>query len=133
MGRTYKCFLSQPVSVLSSFKCSQWCCVSKKVFYDGEIIFHLKGILKMLRYYKWKKGLIQIIVKFWAEKPLYTFLSCTKHPFEGHKISCTKTINYAHLKMKRFISSTRSGSWFLKKVSRGAHFFTLLLACTKNF
>ena len=37
------------------------------------------------------KGLIQIIVKFKAEKNLCTFLSI-KHPFKGHEISITKTI-----------------------------------------
>ena len=37
------------------------------------------------------KGLIQIIVKFRAEKILRTFLSI-KHPFEGHDIAIMKTI-----------------------------------------
>ena len=37
------------------------------------------------------KGLIQIIMKFRAEKILCTFLSI-KHPFQGHEISIMKTI-----------------------------------------
>ena len=85
-------------------------------------------------YYKWKKSLIEVVVKFKAEKILCTFLSCTKHLFEGHKISCTKSISYAYLKMERLISVTRFGSWFLKKVSWCAHFLTMVLACIqKNY
>ena len=47
------------------------------------------------------KGLIQIIVKFRAEKILCTFLSI-KHPFEGHEISIMKTV--VLIKNKRLIS-----------------------------
>ena len=31
------------------------------------------------------QGLTKIIVKFRAEKVLYIFVSCTKHPLEGKK------------------------------------------------
>ena len=54
----------------------------------------------------WKKGLIQLIAMFRAEKLVSTLLSCTKYPFKGHKILCTKTISYAHFKMERLISGT---------------------------
>ena len=37
------------------------------------------------------KGLIQIIVKFRADKN-FVYVSITKHPFEGHEILITKTI-----------------------------------------
>ena len=37
------------------------------------------------------KGLIQIIVKFRADKH-FVYVSITKHPFEGHKTLITKTI-----------------------------------------
>ena len=33
-----------------------------------------------------------IIVKSKAEKVLCTFVSCTKHPIEGHEILCTKIV-----------------------------------------
>ena len=36
------------------------------------------------------KGLIQIIVKFRAEK-IFMYISTTKHPFEGHKIPVMET------------------------------------------
>ena len=82
----------------------------------------------------WKKDLIQIIVKFRAEKLSCMFLSCTKYPFKGRKILCTKAVSYAYLKMKRFISGKQLRSWFLKKVSRSACFFTVVLAwIQKNF
>ena len=32
------------------------------------------------------EGFVNIIVKFRAERILCTFVSCTKHPFEGHNI-----------------------------------------------
>ena len=41
------------------------------------------------------KLLIEIIVKFRAEKNLCTFVSCTKHPFEVHKTWPTKS-NLVH-------------------------------------
>ena len=63
-----------------------------------------------------------------AEKLLCMFLSCTKYPFKGRKILCTKAVSYAYLKMKRFISGKQFRSWFLKKVSRSACFFTVVLA-----
>ena len=37
------------------------------------------------------KDLMQICLKFRAEKILCRFLLSTKHPFEGHEILCTKT------------------------------------------
>ena len=37
------------------------------------------------------KDLMQIFLKFRAEKILCRFLLSTKHPFEGHEILCTKT------------------------------------------
>ena len=36
------------------------------------------------------KSLIQITVNFRTEKKLCTFLSSTKHPFQGHEILRTK-------------------------------------------
>ena len=50
---TYEFLQSQSVNVLSSFKC---CDVLLKKMFNGEIIFHLKKILKLKRlyYYKWK-------------------------------------------------------------------------------
>ena len=66
------------------------------------------------------KGLIQIIVKLTAQKILCSFLRWTKHSFEGHKISCIKTISYAYLKMKRLITGT-TRFWFMiyeKSVTR---------------
>ena len=47
------CWVSQSVSVLSSFKCSPMMVCLKKMF-NGEIICHLKRRLKRLCYYKWK-------------------------------------------------------------------------------
>ena len=65
---------------------------SKKMF-NGEIIFHFKKDTRKVVLLQ-VKGLIQITVKFRAEKNLRTFLvlSYTKHLFEGHEMSCTKTI-----------------------------------------
>ena len=51
-------------------------------------MFHLKKILKRYVITKLDKN----IVKFGAEKILSTFVSCTKRPFEGQKISCTKLV-----------------------------------------
>ena len=115
LGRniTYECLLGQPVSVLSRKNTS-----FKK---DTE-----KVVLLLV------KDLIQIIVKFRAKKLLCMFLSCTKYPIEGHKILCMKTVSYAHLKMERLISGTQFGSWFLKKASRSACFFTLVFACKQK-
>ena len=48
---TYEFLQSQSVNALSSFKC---CDVLLKKIFNGEIIFHLKKILKRLYYYKWK-------------------------------------------------------------------------------
>lgn len=45
------------------------------------------------------------------ENVLCTFLSSTKHSFEGYKIMCIKAIRYAHLKMEKLISSTEI--WFI--------------------
>ena len=45
------------------------------------------------------------------EKVFCTFLSSTKHPFEGYKIMCIKAIGYARLKMGKLISSTEI--WFI--------------------
>ena len=50
-GKEYHLWmLAQSVSVLSSFKCSQWYCVWKKMFYE-EIISHTKRTQKRLCYY----------------------------------------------------------------------------------
>ena len=57
-----------------------------------DIIFHLKRIATEKNVLLQVKGLIQIMVKFRAKKILCTLPSPTKHPFKGHKISCTKTI-----------------------------------------
>ena len=95
LGRntTYEWLLSQPVSALSSFNAVIDGVFKKKPFYDGGIIFHLKTILRMLYILlQVKKGLIEIIVKFRAEKILCTHLPCTKCPFQENKISCRKTI-----------------------------------------
>ena len=43
--------VSQSGSVLSSFKCSQWCCVLKKMF-NGKIFYRYKHIF--LQHF-WKK------------------------------------------------------------------------------
>ena len=73
--------------------------------------------------------MIQIIIKFRAEKILSTFLSYIKPPFEGRKISCTETISYAHLKMESK-AHFRYTIWFMiseKSITRctflhcGAH------------
>ena len=52
---------------------------------NGEIILKNYSIEKLLVLLQ-VKALIKIIFKFMAEKILRTFVSCTKHPFEGHKI-----------------------------------------------
>ena len=83
LGRniTYESLLSQSVSDRTSFKCQLWCVWKKK--FNGEIIFHCR---------KWKivllqvKDLIKVSVKLWDEKIFCTFVSCTRHPFEGHNI-----------------------------------------------
>ena len=101
---------------------------------NGEIMFHLKRILKRLSQ---AKGLMQVIVKFRAEIILCTFLSSTKIPF-------CRVRNIVHqndwivLLLKetnwKFIFSWRKrfGSWFLKKVSRGVPEFPIHSA-PKNY
>ena len=61
----------------------------------------------------------------------FLYISITKHPFEEHRISVTRT---TVLKMKKgsFHSATQFGSWFLKKISQGARFFTVVHASTKS-
>ena len=63
--------------------------------FNGETIFHLKRIKVVLLHVK---GLIKTIAKFKAEKILLTFVSQTKHPFEGHKILYTKTMVLCSIK-----------------------------------
>ena len=80
------------------------------------------------------KGLMQVIVKFRAEKILFMFL-LIKHRFEGHEISITKTYNCAHLKMKGSFHSASYTIWFMiseKKISQDARFITVVHACTES-
>ena len=85
------CHNSQSASVLSTLKCNEWRCVSKEMF-NGEKIFHIKKIPCWKVVLFQMNSLIHFMVKFRAETCFCTFLSCTKHFFEGHKIWCTKTI-----------------------------------------
>ena len=78
---SHLCLQNQSFSVASSFKMhSVMVCLKVNNYINGEIIFHLKRILKKLSYYN------KIIVKFRAKKYLSTILSCSKHPFEGHEM-----------------------------------------------
>ena len=81
--------LAEPVSqyVLHS--------VSDDVLLKVNVWWRNNNSFKMIR----NKLLLQvkviinsIIVKSKAEKVLCTFVSCTKHPIEGHEILCTKTV-----------------------------------------
>ena len=92
--------------------------------------------------------MIQIIVKSRSEKDLRTFLSSTKHPFEGHEVLCSKyvfcsntpkgtkwkfifswkEINWHVLQIAIWvISVTQFGLWFLKKVLQGTHFLDVVV------
>ena len=50
------------------------------------------------------KDLIKVIIKFNVEKVLGTFVSYTKDPFEGCKISFTKMILYPNSKKQEIES-----------------------------
>ena len=72
------------------------CWVSQLVFYQvfnavNDCAFKRKCF--MMENISFKKDTEKVIVKFKAEAVLCLFLSSNKHPFEGHKISCTKTIS----------------------------------------
>ena len=72
------------------------CWVMQSVIYQvlsaSEGLFNRKRIKVVLQV----QSLMEIIVKFKTDKILYTLVSCMKHPFERHKISCTKTIVQQH-------------------------------------
>ena len=65
--------------------------------FNGEKGYLLKGYINLKRIPTENvlikmKELMKIIVRFMAENILCTFLSSSKHPFEGHEISDTRTI-----------------------------------------
>ena len=69
------------------------------------------------------KDLIKIIVKVRADKILYTFVSCTKHLFEGHKIINVHEGNFAILWKGtnwKFIFPWRVISCHILKISEGS-------------
>ena len=77
------------------------------------------------------KGLIQIFVKFRAEKVLRTFLSPNILLMRGIKYWLRKQL--CSFENERLIHSiTQFGSWFLKKISQGTCFFTAVHACTRS-
>ena len=85
---------------------------------NGEIMFHLKRILRRLSQ---AKGLMQVIVKFRAEIILCTFLSSTKIPF-------CRVRNIVHqndwivLLLKgtnwKFIFSWRKINWYVLQITK---------------
>ena len=60
----------------------------------------------------------------------FEYISITKHPFEEHGTSVTKT-NVLKMKKGSFHSASQFDLWFLKKISKGARFFTVVHARTK--
>ena len=79
------------------------------------------------------KGLIQIIVKFRAEKVLCTFLS-PNILLRGMKYWLQKQLcSFENERLiSWFHSATQFGSWVLKKILHGACFFTVMHACTRS-
>ena len=130
----YEC-LSQSVSVLSSFKCSQRRCFQKKKFYamlrKNNILFK-KDTEKVLLQVKQRLNTNHYQVQ--GRQSFVHLYHTSILLLRGAKYLARKPLVILIWKWKaRLISGTRFGSWFLKKVSRGACFFTVVLTCTKSF
>ena len=72
-------------------------------------MFHLKRRLKRLSYYKWKAS-YKLLSNSVLKKFICTFLSSTRHPFEGHKILGTKYC-VAILKKKKKEKEKGMNNW----------------------
>ena len=85
---TYECFLSQSVSVLSSFKCSQWWVMYLKTTFNWDIIFQSKRI-------SWKGWVIpnDFVHDFWKKYPrgAYFFAHAPKVSNKTYKNCVTKS------------------------------------------
>ena len=74
-------------------------------------------------------------VQGWKILSSHTFNSPNIPLFEEYGIPVTKKLCSRHvLKMKKgsFHSATQFGSWFLKKISQGARFFTVVHTSSKS-
>ena len=90
LGRniTHERFLSQSVSAICQVLNAVSVMVCFKNMCNGEIIFHFKKETQNIVLLQ-MKGLIRITDKFRTEKiSLHTYLSSTKHLFEGREILC---------------------------------------------
>ena len=124
----------------------------KKYFllYDGEKTFHLIKILKRLCYYYEKKAWYNLLPCSGLRNLCQRFYHAPNILSRGTKYCARKRLAMLILKWKgwfqvlisHFISLLPehrdlnsfliSGSWFLKKVSQSAGFFTTVLTCIQK-
>ena len=122
---TYEYFLSQSVSVLSRFKCSQWWVMYLKTTFNWDIIFQLKRI-------SWKGWVIpnDFVHDFWKKYPRgeyffahapkvsnKTYKNCVpKSPIlKAFKLSSCRLMVFIDMN-KNMLTEDNNFKTFLKKV-----------------
>ena len=94
-------------------------CLNK--MFNGETIFHFRRRLKRLCFYKWKAW-YKLLSSAGLKKNICTFLSSTRHAFEGHKILstryCVAILKKRKMNNWKFIFPWRKINWHVLQIAK---------------